>query len=177
MQQIERNTIIKSDRYFIKDGFVKLLGTKRFEKLRESHIYKFTVEAFTMNVFSLLITAPNELLIAGMDIDEFVKTRLASMVINTATGRPYGVWRDWLLDRLKIDKKSHQLAKYFGDTLAFISFQLPLYWLSMAIGGVELNEMIIASIPLTVISGLTGRPYGFCLDKFRIQCGLSSKTA
>jgi len=174
--EAKRSTAIEPDRLLVQDTLVKLFGTKRFEILRKSHTYKFVVEALTMNVFSLLITAPNELLIAGMDVGEFVKTRLASMVINTITGRPYGVWRDWLLDRLKIKKESHIFAKYLGDTLAFIGFQLPLYWLSMTIGGVELDEMIKASIPLTVISGLTGRPYGYCLDKFRIQCGLPSKT-
>lgn len=174
--QSKKSRIITSDRRFIKNILVKLIGARHFEILKRSHAYKFTVEAFTMNMFSLIITAPNELLIAGMDVDEFVKTRLASMVINTITGRPYGVWRDWFLDRLKIKKESHIFIKYIGDTLAFMGFQLPLYWLSMTIAGAELDEMIKASIPLTVISGLTGRPYGFCLDKFRFHCGLPSKT-
>jgi hypothetical protein len=174
--QSKNNRITTSDRRFIQNILVKLLGVKRFEAIKRSPAYKFTVEAFTMNIFSLLITAPNELLIAGMDVDEFVKTRLSSMVINTITGRPYGVWRDWFLDRLRIKKDSHLFKKYLGDTLAFMGFQLPLYWLSMTIASAELDEMIKASIPLTVISGLTGRPYGFCLDKFRFYCGLSSKT-
>lgn len=174
--QSKKSKIITSDHRFIKNILVKFIGAKRFEVLKKSQAYKFAGEAFTMNLFSLLITAPNELLIAGMDLEEFVKTRLASMVINTITGRPYGVWRDWFLDRLKIQKESPLYVKYIGDTLAFIGFQLPLYWLSMTIAGAELNEMIKASIPLTVISGLTGRPYGFCLDKFRFHCGLPSKT-
>ncbi len=64
--------------------------------------------------------------------------------------------------------------KYIGDTFSFIGFQLPIYWLSLMFGGAELNEMVRASAILTIIAGLTGRPYGVWLDKFRNECGLDS---
>jgi hypothetical protein len=176
MPDKQRRESKSSGQGFVQRNLEKLIGTQRFDKLKKTRSYKFIVEAVTMNLFSFAITTPNELLIAGMDFDEFIKTRLASIVINTVTGRPYGVWRDSLLDRMGIGRDSHFAVKYLYDTLAFVSFQLPLYWLSMFIGGAELDEMVKASLPLIFISGMTGRPYGFFLDKFRFQCGLSSKT-
>ena len=94
MKEEQGRSLTPSNRRFVQSVLQRLIGKQRFEKLKETSIYRFLVEAFTMNLFSLAITAPNELLIAGMDIDEFIRTRLAAMVINTITGRPYGVWRD-----------------------------------------------------------------------------------
>jgi len=168
------NFFTKHRMLLIKDPLVKIMGPEKFEKLKESRAYKFIVEAFTMNVFSIVITTPNEMLIAGMDFEEYIRTRIAALLLNTLTGRPYGVWRDWLIRKLRISKESSIGMRYFGDTFSFIGFQLPLYWLSMMFGGAELNEMISASVSLTIIAGLTGRPYGVWLDKFRNECGLSS---
>ena len=43
-------------------------------------------------------------------------------------------------------------------------------------GKLKLNEMIRASMPLVLIAGITGRPYGVWLDKFRLECGLPAMT-
>ena len=77
--------------FLIQDPLVKIMGSKKFEKLKKSQIYKFIVEAFTMNVFSIVITTPNEILIAGMDFGEYIRTRMAALLLNTLTGRSYGV--------------------------------------------------------------------------------------
>ena len=158
----------------IKDPLVRIMGNERFKKLKGSRTYRFMVDAFAMNAFSIAICTPNELLIAGMDFEEYIRTRLTALVLNTLTGRPYGVWRDWLIRKVKIRKESPLGMKYVGDTVAFIGFQLPLYWLSMTVGRAELTEMISASMTLTIIAGLTGRPYGVWLDKFRNECGLTT---
>ncbi len=168
------NFFTKHRMFLIQDPLVKIMGSEKFEKLKKSQIYKFIVEAFTMNVFSIVITTPNEILIAGMDFGEYIRTRMAALLLNTLTGRPYGVWRDWLIKKLQISKESSIGMRYIGDTLSFIGFQLPLYWLSMMFGRAELTEMVRASVTLTIIAGITGRPYGVWLEKFRNECGLSS---
>ena len=159
--------------FIVKDPLVRLIGFEKFEYLKQTWIYRFLVEAFTMNVFSLVITTPNEILIGGMDFKEFIGTRIAAMVFNTITGRPYGLWRDWLITKLGFTPNSSRGEKYFGDTLAFIGFQLPGYWACCLVGGAELDETLKASVILTIIAGLTGRPYGIWLEKFRLECGLS----
>ena len=160
--------------FIVKDPLVKLIGIEKFERLKQTRKYRFLTEAFTMNIFSIVITTPNEILIAGMDFGEFIRTRIAAMVFNTLTGRPYGIWRDWLLRRIGLNANSSRVKKYFGDTLAFIGFQLPGYWACCLIGGAEVDEALKASVVLTIIAGLTGGPYGIWLEKFRLECGLSS---
>jgi len=160
--------------YLVRDPLVALVGTDRFNRIKQSRRYRFLVEAFTMNVFSIVISTPNELLVAGMDFGEFIGTRLAAVVFNTLTGRMYGVWRDWLLRKLGIDQESRFYKKYAADTIAFISFQLPGYWMCCLLGGAEFNEAVRASVILTIIAGLTGGPYGVWLEKVRVECGLSA---
>jgi hypothetical protein len=134
---------------------------------RDSWVYRFIVEAFAMNSFSLAITMPGELIFARMSFPEYAKTRIAASIINTLTGRPYGIWRDYIFRVGQTTQASPWLRKYISDTLAFMSFQLPLYWISMTIGGARLKEMLMASLPITIIAGLTGRPYGFYLERVR----------
>ena len=156
----------------IKKTLEGILGEERFRNLKEFKSYKFGVEAFAMNTFSYLVAAPVELGIAGMSLGEHIKTRLAAAVTNTLTGRPYGIWRDWIFKKISVRGDSHWTKKYLGDTLAFTGFQLPLYLINMTIGGADFDEMVKASIPVTLMAGAMGRPYGAYLDKVRKECGL-----
>jgi hypothetical protein len=157
----------------IKSGLEKVLGEEKFSKLKETKAYNFGVEAFTMNTFSWVAAAPIELIIAGMDFSEHLKIRLAGVAVNTMTGRPYGIWRDWIFRRMNITEESHWAKKYAGDTIAFTGFQLPLYLLNMTIGGAEPDEMLKSSVSVTLIAGGMGRPYGVYLDEIRNQADLS----
>lgn len=158
----------------VKNTLEKILGERRFEKVRDSRAYKFGVEAFTMNTFSYVVAAPIELGIAGMDVYQHLQTRLAAAVTNTLTGRPYGIWRDWIFKLLKVKKESHWTKKYLADTLAFAGLQLPIYLANMVIAGADSDEMIKASIPVTLMAGAMGRPYGAYLDGVRKDCGIES---
>ncbi len=159
----------------VKRTLEKMLGEERFERVKDSRAYKFGVEAFSMNTFSYATAMPIELCVAGMDLSEHLYTRLAAVATNTLTGRPYGIWRDWLFKKMNIKENSHWAKKYAGDTLAFMGFQLPLYWINMAIGGAEVDEMAKASIPVTLMSGALGGPYGLYLDKVRKACDIPSR--
>src|SRR3989344_2019919 len=118
----------------------KIIGNEKTEKLVNNEIYKFTIDAIAMNVFSLSY-ALNEKFIAGMDWDEVGKTRLAAAVGNTLTGRPYGVFRDWMMKKLKIKENSHWLKKYGADVLTFVTGQTPLYMVFLAVSGADIKEM------------------------------------
>jgi hypothetical protein len=65
------------------------------------------------------------------------------------------IYRDManFIKKLQISKESSIGMRYIGDTLSFIGFQLPLYWLSMMFGRAELTEMVSASVTLTIIAG------------------------
>ena len=159
----------------IKNTLEKVVGEEKFEKLKNTKTYKAGVEAFTMNSFSYIIAAPLELGIAGMDLSEHIQTRLAAAVTNTLTGRPYGIWRDWVLKKIGVNENSHWIKKYIGDTAAFAGFQLPLYWINMTIGGAEFDEIMKASTPITFMAGAMGGPYGIYLDRVRKSADLASE--
>ncbi len=156
---------------FIKKTLEKILGEERTERFVNTQSYKFCLETFTMNTFSYVVTAPIELIIAGMDFSEHIKIRAAAAVTNVLVGRPYGIWRDYIFGKFNITKKSRFAKKYIGDTLAFGAF-LPVGWLNMVIGGAELDEMIRYSVTIMGIIGLLGRPYGVYLDFMRTQSGV-----
>ena len=157
----------------IKQSLEKIIGEERFNRVKDSKAYNAVIEAFALNSFSYAFAVPNELLIAGMDFSEHIKTRALAAITNTIFGRPYGVYRDWLLKKCKVHEKSHWSKKYLADTAAFVSFQVPLYWFNMAVGGgAEVNEMIAASATISLVAGATGRPYGAYLDFVRDQSGI-----
>ncbi len=159
---------------FVENRLEDLIGKEKFKVVKKSEWYNFSVEAFIMNTFCYVTAAPVELLIAGMDFNEHIKTRALGALVNTMTGRPYGVWRDFVFKKFNVDEESSSLKKYAADTLAFMGFQLPFYWINMTIAGVEFDEMVRSSIPLTFMAGGLGRPYGIYLDCMREQFGVKS---
>lgn len=150
-----------------------VLGKEKVEKLVNNKIYKFCVDAVAMNVFSLSY-ALNEKFMAGMDWEEVGKTRLAAAIGNTLTGRPYGIFRDWMMKKFNVKEESHWLKKYGVDVLTFATGQTPLYMLFLAASGAELKEIETAATFLTFIAPLVGRPQGVTYDFTRKQFGLKT---
>lgn len=122
------------------------------------------VDVVAMNVFSLLVAGSVELA-SGMALMAMLRTRLNSALINTVTGRPYGIWRDWVV--LRLARGGGSFRRYLADTLAFVVFQLPLYWVSSSLAGAELHAIVTASFGLTLLAGAMGGPYGRFLDLAR----------
>jgi hypothetical protein len=82
------------------------------------------------------------------------------------TRRPYGLYRDWIwrLSRAEVGGAARRLL---ADTGAFVSFQLPVYWLVLIIVGASFWQIAAASITVTIILLVSGRPYGALLDVSR----------
>lgn len=153
------------------NGLEKIFGKERTEKLVGSRVYKFTADAVAMNVFSLLYGL-NERFVAGMDWEEVGKTRLAAAIGNTITGRPYGIYRDWMMKKLNVREDSSWLKKYAADVLVFATGQTPLYMLYLAASGADLEKMTKAAVFLTLVAPLAGRPQGATYEFTRKQFGL-----
>ncbi len=153
------------------NGLEKLIGKERKEKLVNSRAYRWTSDIAAINLFSLSF-ALNEAYVAGMDWTEVGKTRLAAVVGNTIVGRPYGIYRDWMMKKFKVKEESHWLKKYVVDVATFATGQTPLYLGFLAVAGAEAPEMIKAASFLTLAAPLVGRPQGYVYDKMRDQFGL-----
>ncbi len=149
----------------------KIIGEEKTSKLVNNRLYKFCVDAIAMNVFSLSY-AINERFIAGMSWENTGKARLAAAVGNTITGRPYGIYRDYMNRKFHVTDKSSGLRKYLADVFIFATGQTPLYLLYLAAAGADLPQMIKGATFLTLVAPLTGRPQGLTYDYCRRQFGM-----
>ncbi len=116
-----------------------------------------------MVLFSTALCMIIEIFIAGLSFSQSVSARVAAIPVNLITGRPYGIFRDKLFQMLHIDRENFWHL-VFGDTLAFVAFQVPLYVLVLLLAGASWGQIAISCVSITVIFSLTGRPYGMFLD-------------
>ena len=151
----------------------KIIGAEKTRKLANNSVYKFSADAVAMNVFSL-VYALNEKFVAGMDWSETHQARLAAAVGNTITGRPYGLYRDFVMKKFGVNEESHWLKKYAIDVFVFATGQTPLYVAYLAAAGADLEQIARGATFLTFVAPLTGRPQGATYDYVRYQFGLQS---
>jgi hypothetical protein len=108
---------------------------------------------------------------AGMDLQEVSYSRLYSMMFHSAFGRPYGKYRDWFANKFNTNKDSSKTKKFMVDTSALMLWQIPNYSLILYASGASLEEITLA-LPLGLTVGaISGRPYGYFLDKWRTYFG------
>ncbi len=129
------------------------------------------IDIFAMNTFSYVVSVPIELFISGMSFSEHLQVRLVALLLNTLVARPFGIWRSFILKKFKISDTSSFLKNYLADTSAFLSFQLPLYIGNLILGGADSQEIMKATITISIIAGFLGRPYGIYLDWIRSSFG------
>ena len=104
-----------------------------------------------------------EIFIAGMTPFQSLQARLAAIPVNLLTGRPYGCFRDRLFAFFSIDA-AKPIRAFFGDTLAFVIFQVPLYVIVLLTAGATWRQIALSSFFMSLIFSLVGRPYGIFLD-------------
>ncbi len=119
-----------------------------------------------MIIFSTALCMMIEVFVAGLTVFQSIQARLAAIPVNLVTGRPYGWFRDRLFVLLGIDR-SRPLKMIFGDTLAFVIFQVPLYVIVLLFAGATWRQIAVSSVFMSLIFSLAGRPYGLFLDLCR----------
>lgn len=117
-----------------------------------------------MILYSTALCMIIEIFIAGLSFFQSVGARIAAIPVNLITGRPYGWFRDTLFLKLGIDDRSSPLKLFFGDTLAFVVFQAPLYVIVLLLAGATWKQIAVSSLSASLLFSLTGRPYGIFLD-------------
>ena len=122
------------------------------------------VDTVSPIVFFTTFAAATELFVAGMEPREVIMTRLIMMPLMVLTGRPYGIWRDWVFRRTG---PTVSWSKTVTDAGAFILFQLPIYAATLVIAGADMTEILIllgAVLPQMLI---LSRPFGLFLELMR----------
>lgn len=110
----------------------------------------------------------NERFVAGMTWEQVLHARLLGAALMVPVGRPYGVWRDWLMRRAKPGR----LSQVICDSLALVTFQVPIYAVIIAISGASGRGLLLGVIGATAMMLVLGRPYGAFLNWIRALFGL-----
>jgi hypothetical protein len=110
----------------------------------------------------------NERWIAGMAWDQVLHARLIGAVLMVPVARPYGVWRDWVMQRAG----SSRMSKLMWDSVALVSFQVPIYAGIIAFSGASGSGLVRGTLGAAVMMLLLGRPYGAFLNLVRRFFGL-----
>ena len=110
----------------------------------------------------------NERFIAGMTWEQVFHARLLGAVLMVPVGRPYGIWRDWLMQCARPDR----LSQLFWDSLALVSFQVPIYAAIIAISGASGRGLLLGVLGATIMMLALGRPYGAFLNWVRALFGM-----
>lgn len=131
---------------------------------------KWAYVADTLALFLFFTTTGviNERFIAGMTWEQVLHARLIGGVLMVPVGRPYGIWRDWMLSHAK-DTRSSQLL---WDSWALMSFQVPIYAAIIAFSGATGEGLIRGVLGAAVMMLVLGRPYGAFLNWIRHLFGL-----
>ena len=127
------------------------------------------IDTLTTIVFFTTLAALTELYIGGMEPSEVLKTRVIMVPIMLLTGRPYGAWRDWFF---ATTKPTISWSKTLIDGLAFLTFQLPVYALTLWIAGAAWGEILTLLASTAVIMLIISRPFGLVLEAVRSLTGV-----
>ena len=137
---------------------------------------KYLADTSALIVYSTVAGAFVEMVVAGLTVEQCLRARLTAVPIILATGRPYGVYRDWLW-RLSGAENGVARRRVIADTTAFVSFQLPVYWIVLIFAGATFWQIVAASVSAIIILTVSGRPYGALLDLFRKLFRLTPRAA
>ncbi|WP_064118088.1 L-alanine exporter AlaE [Pseudomonas fluorescens] len=110
----------------------------------------------------------NERFIAGMTWDQVLHARLLGAALMIPVARPYGLWRDWVMTHAGPGRAS----RLFWDSLALVSFQVPIYAAIIAFSGASGSGLLRGTLGAAVMMLVLGRPYGAFLNGVRKVFGL-----
>lgn len=128
----------------------------------------FVADTTALILFFTTTGVINEKWIAGMAWDQMLHARLIGAVLMVPVARPYGVWRDWLMKRAGPSR----VSKLMWDSVALMSFQVPLYMAIIAFSGASGSELVRGTFGAALMMLLLGRPYGAFLNGVRRLFGL-----
>lgn len=112
----------------------------------------------------------NEHFIARMAWEQVFHARMLGAVLMIPVGRPYGIWRDWIMQHAQ----PNRISRLLWDSLALVSFQVPIYAAIIAVSGASGQGLLFGVLGATVIMLACGRPYGAFLSWVRSLLGTKS---
>jgi hypothetical protein len=136
---------------------------------------KAFVDTLAMIVFATASSMPVEIFILGMSLEQSAKARLVAVPINLLAGRPYGIFRDWVLRKMTAENEG-RFKKGLADTVSYACWQVPQYTLVLTISGANLRQIAVACVITAIFAIFVGWGYGLFLDLVRWLFGKTAKT-
>ncbi len=128
----------------------------------------FMADTLALLLFFTVTGIINERFVAGMSWQQVLNARLIGAALMVFCGRPYGLWRDWVMRFAGPGR----LSRLGWDSLALLSFQVPIYAGLLAMAGADGEAVLRGSLGVSVIMLVLGRPYGAFLNAVRRAFGL-----
>lgn len=132
------------------------------------HRRAFVADTTALILFFTTTGVINERYIAGLTWEQVLHARLLGAVLMVPVGRPYGIWRDWIMDHARTSK----VPRVLWDSFTLVSFQVPIYAAIIAVSGASSRGLLQGILGATVIMLALGRPYGVFLNWIRMLFGL-----
>lgn len=132
---------------------------------------RFMADTTALVFFFTLTGVLNERFVAGMDWQEVGTARMIGTPLMILTARPYGLWRDFVMMRLGAATSEDPRCLLY-DTLALLSFQVPIYAAIIWMGGASGTGLLWGTAGAAVIMLFCGRPYGLWLETVRRWYGV-----
>jgi len=135
-------------------------------------IKNYAVDTSASLLYANTVFGAGEYFIGGMEPEEIMKTRLGMSLLGLVVYRPFGKFRDAWVKLLRTNQGSSKLRKFATDVSANIVFFAPIYTGVAYLAGASPDEIgaSLSSGILTVT--ITGRPYGWFLDRWRKMFGV-----
>lgn len=131
----------------------------------------FLVDTVATVAFFTVLATFSELVIVGMEPSQVLFARTVMVPVMVLTARPYGLWRDMILRRAPTRRP---IGRVVVDTVAFLTFQVPVYVVTLIFAGATMNEIALATASATAFMLVVGRPFGVFLDAIRRWAGTAS---
>ena len=128
----------------------------------------FIADTTALILFFTTTGIVNERFVAGMSWEQVFHARLLGAILMVPVGRPYGLWRDWIMRHARPGRMSRLL----WDSLALVSFQVPIYAAIIAVSGASGRGLLSGVLGATIIMLVLGRPYGAFLNWVRASFGI-----
>ena len=129
----------------------------------------FVADTTALVLFFTTTGVINERYIAGMAWEQVGHARLLGAVLMVPFVRPYGIWRDGIMHYAQ----SSRLPRLLWDSVALVSFQVPIYAAIIAVSGASGRGLLQGILGATIIMLALGRPYGVFLNWVRRLFGLA----
>jgi hypothetical protein len=132
------------------------------------HRRAFIADTTALILFFTTTGVLNERFIAGMTWDQVLHARLLGAALMVPVGRPYGMWRDWVMKHAS----AKRLSQVLWDSIALMTFQVPIYAAIIAVSGASGKRLWLGVLSAAIMMLVLGRPYGAFLNAVRRGFGL-----